>query len=181
MCVRTGVSLEDGENGLSDFFRSLLAESYHQLLELDAHIAFYTQSLVDYSRQNEACQRLQTIPGYGPIVASVFYSMVGNGEAYRRGRGVSAAVGLVPRQHSSDGKEVLLGISKRGNRYLRSLLVHGARSVVSHAANKDDRLSRWINKIKAERGFNKAAVALANKMARIGWAVLAHKTVYQAG
>ncbi|MCP4406534.1 MAG: IS110 family transposase [Gammaproteobacteria bacterium] len=173
--------LEDGENGLSDFFRSLLAESYQQLLELDAHIAFYTQSLMDYSRQNEACQRLQTIPGYGPIVASVFYSMVGNGEAYRRGRGVSAAVGLVPRQHSSGGKDVLLGISKRGDRYLRSLLVHGARSVVGRAANKDDRLSRWINKVRAERGFNKAAVALANKMARIGWAILAHKTVYQAG
>ncbi len=68
--------LEDGENGLSDFFRSLLAEGYQRLLELDAHIAFYTQSLMDYSRQNEACQRLQTIPGYGPIVASVFYSMV---------------------------------------------------------------------------------------------------------
>ena len=173
--------LEDGENDLSVFFRSLLSESYHQLLELDAHIAFYTQSLMDYSRQNEACRRLQTIPGYGPIVASVFYSMVGTGEAYQRGRGVSAAVGLVPRQHSSGGQEVLLGISKRGDRYLRSLLVHGARSVVSRATNKDDRLSRWINKIRAERGYNKAAVALANKMARIGWAILTHKTVYQAG
>jgi len=76
---------------------------------------------------------------------------------------------------------VLLSISKRGDRYLRSLLVHGARSVVSRAANKDDRLSCWINKVRAARGFNKAAVALANNMARIGWAVLAHKTVYHAG
>jgi len=173
--------LEDGENSLSDFFSSMLAESYYQLVELDAHIAFYTQNLMDYSRQNEACQRLQSIPGYGPIVASVFYSKVGNGEAYRQGRGVSAAVGLVPRQHSSGGKDVLVGISKRGDRYLRSLLVHGARSVVSRATNKEDRLSRWINKVRAARGFNKAAVALANKMARIGWAVLAHKTVYHAG
>lgn len=104
---------------------------------------------------------------------------MGNGEAYRRGRDVSASLGLVPRQHSSGGKEVFLGISKRGDRYLRSLLVQGARSVVIRAANKDDRLSRWINKVKAERGFNKAVVALANKMARIGWAVLVNKTTCQ--
>lgn len=171
--------LEDGENGLSDLFRQLLAQSYPQLHELDGYIDFYTQEMKRQSQQDEACRRLQTIPGYGPIVAGVFHSVVGNGEAYRRGRDVSASLGLVPRQHSSGGKEVLLGISKRGDRYLRSLLVHGARSVVIRAAIKDDRLSRWINKVKAERGFNKAVVALANKMARIGWAVLVNKTVYQ--
>jgi transposase len=172
--------LEDGENGLSDLFRRLLAQSYQQLQELDGYIDFYTQEMKRQSQQDEACRRLQTIPGYGPIVAGVFHSVVGNGEAYRRGRDVSASLGLVPRQHSSGGKEVLLGISKRGDRYLRSLLVHGARSVVIRAAIKDDRLSRWINKVKAERGFNKAVVALANKMARIGWAVLVNKTVYQS-
>jgi len=171
--------LEDGENGLSDLFRRLLAQSYQQLQELDGYIDFYTQEMKRQSQQDEACQRLQTIPGYGPIVAGVFHSVVGNGEAYRRGRDVSASLGLVPRQHSSGGKEVLLGISKRGDRYLRSLLVHGARSVVIQATKKDDRLSRWINKVKAERGFNKAVVALANKMARIGWAVLVNKNVYQ--
>ena len=171
--------LEDGENGLSDLFRRLLAQSYQQLQELDGYIDFYTQEMKRQSQQDEACQRLQTIPGYGPIGASVFHSVVGNGEAYRRGRDVSASLGLVPRQHSSGGKEVLLGISKRGDRYLRSLLVHGARSVVIQATKKDDRLSRWINKVKAERGFNKAVVALANKMARIGWAVLVNKNVYQ--
>ena len=105
--------------------------------------------------------------------------LVGTGEAFRRGRDVSASLGLVPKQHSSGGKDVLLGISKRGDRYLRSLLVHGARSVVIQTAKKDDRLSRWINMVRAERGYNKATVALANKMARIGWAVLAHKSVYQ--
>ncbi|MCP3866531.1 MAG: IS110 family transposase [Gammaproteobacteria bacterium] len=171
--------LEDGENGLSDLFRRLLAQSYQQLQELDRHINDYTREMSRQSQQDEACRRLQTIPGFGPIVASVFHSVVGHGEAYRRGRDVSASLGLVPRQHSSGGKDVLLGISKRGDRYLRSLLVHGARSVVIQAAKKDDRLSRWINKVKAERGFNKAVVALANKMARIGWAVLANKTVYQ--
>jgi len=172
--------LEDGTNGLSDLFRRLLAESYQQLQELDEHIKRYTHELVQQSRQSEACQRLLTIPGYGPIVASVFYSVVGDGAAYPRGRGVSAAVGLVPRQHSSGGKDTLLGISKRGDRYLRSLLVHGARSVVIQAVKKDDRLSQWINAVRARRGFNKAVVALANKLARVGWAVLANKTAYQA-
>ena len=171
--------LEDAENGLNDLFRRLLARSYQALRELDEHIDFYTCEMARESQQSDACQRLQTIPGYGPIVASVFHSMVGTGEAYRRGRDVSASLGLVPRQHGSGGKEVLLGISKRGDRYLRSLLVHGARAVVIRAVNKEDRLSRWINKVRAQRGYNKATVALANKMARIGWAVLAHKSVYQ--
>ena len=172
--------LEDAENGLSALFRRLLAQGYQQLFELDSHIEAYTAELDRHSQQDDACRRLQTIPGYGPIVASVFHSMVGDGQAYRRGRDVSAALGLVPRQHSSGGKSVLLGISKRGDRYLRSLLVHGARAVVRQAAHKDDRLSRWINKIRAKRGYNKASVALANKLARIGWAVLAKHSVYQA-
>lgn len=172
--------LENGERGLTDFFRRLLAQSYQHLQELDKHIDSYNQELELQSQQNDACQRLQTIPGYGPIVSSVFYSVIGNGEAYKRGRDVSAALGLVPRQHSSGGKDVLLGISKRGDRYLRSLMIHGARAVVIQAAKKDDALSRWINRIKAERGFNKATVALANKLARIGWAVLHNNTTYQA-
>ena len=172
--------MEDGENGLSALFRRLLAQGYQQLRELDGHIDIYTRELGHQSQQDEACQRLQTIPGFGPIVASVFHSVVGNGEAYRRGRDVSASIGLVPRQHSSGGKEVLLGISKRGDRYLRSLLIHGARSVVIQAKTKDDRLSRWINRVVSARGFNKAVVALANKMARIGWVILAKKTTYQA-
>ncbi len=172
--------LEDGENGLNDLFRRLLAEGYQQLQDLDRHVDYYTCELERQAQQHDECRRLQTIPGYGSIVASAFHSTIGNGEAYRRGRDVSASLGLVPRQRSSGGKDVLLGISKRGDRYLRSLLVHGARSVVIQAGKKDDRLSRWINKIRAERGFNKAVVALANKMARTGWAILAHKTVYQA-
>jgi transposase len=172
--------LEDGENGLSDLFRSLLSRGYQQLVELDAHIEAYTRTLETYSQRDDACQRLRTIPGYGPIISSAFRSTVGGGEAYRRGRDVSASLGVVPRQHSSGGKEVLLGISKRGDRYLRSLLIHGARSVVIQAVNKTDKLSVWINKIRATRGFNKAVVALANKLARIGWAILAKNTVYQA-
>ena len=164
---------------MNDLFRQLLAQCYQQLQELDEHIAFYTQTLEVQNQQNEACQRLQTIPGFGPIVASVFYATVGDGSAFRRGRDVSASLGLVPRQHSSGGVNTLLGISKRGDSYLRSLRVHGARSVVLHAQKKDDRLSRWINKIRSERGYNKATVALANKLARIGWAISSQQTVYR--
>lgn len=171
--------LEDGDNGLSELFRRLLASSYERLQELDRYISEHDEEVLRQSRADEACERLQTIPGFGPIVASVFHSQIGSGEAYRRGRDVAAALGLVPRQHSSGGKDTLLGISKRGDRYLRSLMIHGARAVVSRAARKTDRLSVWIKRIWAKRGFNKAVVALANKMARMGWAILAHKTVYQ--
>ncbi len=172
--------LEDAENGLSLTFRNLLARRYEQLLELDDHINFFAHELEIQSQQGDACQRLQEIPRYGPIIASAFYSNVGNGEGYSRGRDVAASIGLVPRQHSTGGKNVLLGISKRGDGYLRCLLIHGARSVVIHASKKKDKLSQWINRIVAERGKNKAAVAVANKMARIGWAVLRHSTHYQA-
>jgi transposase len=172
--------LEEAENGLSDFFRPLLGDCYQQLKELDAHIDFYTQALKEHARDNDAVQRLQTIPGFGPVVASVFHAFVGDGQGFGKGRDLSAALGLVPKQHSSGGKTVLLGISKRGDRYLRSLLVHGARSVVRRAVGKDDRLSRWINRLRSTRGYNKAAVALANKMARIGWAILRHNSVYPA-
>lgn len=172
--------LEDAENGLSDGLRRLVARGYEQLCQLDEHIAFYTDEVKRQLQADEAVKRLQTIPGFGPIVASVFHSVVGDGQTYRRGRDVAAALGLVPRQHSSGGKPLLLGISKRGDGYLRSLLVHGARSVVSRAAGKDDSLSRWIERLKRERGVNKAVVALANKLARIGWAVLRHQTAYRA-
>lgn len=172
--------LEDAENGLSDFIRPMLARCYEQLCELDTHIEFYTRMVHEHARRDEAVKRLQTVPGFGPVVASVFGAFVGDGRAYRRGRDVSAALGLVPKQHSSGGKTVLLGISKRGDRYLRSLLVHGARSVLRYAQRRDDRLSRWAIGLKATRGTNKATVALANKMARIGWAVVREHTLYRA-
>jgi transposase len=171
--------LEDADNGLSIMFRHLLSRRYDQLVELDNHIEFYTDQLERLGQQDEACQRLQTIPGFGPIVASAFRGAIGDGSAYSRGRDAAASLGLVPRQHSSGGKNVLLGISKRGDRYLRSLLVHGARAVVTQAAKKTDRLSNWLNRIVRERGWNKAVVAMANKMARMGWAILRYRTSYQ--
>lgn len=171
--------LEDAGNGLSDTFRRLLSRERQHLLELDAHIEALTEELAAVSKQDERVQRLQTVPGYGPIVASVFASVMGDGHQYRCGREASASVGLVPRQHSSGGKAVLLGISKRGDRYLRSLLIHGARAVVNAARKKDDPLSRWVNRLRETRGMNKATVALANKLARIGWAVLRNGTTYR--
>lgn len=159
-------------------FRNLLVRRYEQLVELDAHIAFYTKELELLSQKDEACQRLQTIPGFGPIVASAFRSTIGDGSAYVRGRNAAASLGLVPRQHSSGGKDVLLGISKRGNRCMRKLLVHGARTVVQHAANREDPFSQWINRLSERGGKNKAAVAVANKLARISWTVLRYNTQY---
>lgn len=171
--------LEDGSCGLTDVFRRLIHQEHQHLLALTAHIDTLTAELTALSKQDDRVQRLQTAPGFGPIVASVFASVVGDGAQYQRGRDASAAVGLVPRQHSSGGKNVLLGISKRGDRYLRSLLIHGARAVVNAAPKKDDPLSRWINHLREKRGVNKATVAYANKMARIGWAILRHGTPYQ--
>jgi len=173
------VLLEDAENGLSERFRRLLRQGQQQLIELDAHIEALTTELKAAAKTDDRAKRLQSIPGFGPIVAAVFAASLGDGGQYRNGRQASAAVGLVPRQHSSGGKERLLGISKRGDRYLRSLLVHGARAVVRTAPDKDDPLSRWINRLRETRGMNKATVALANKLTRIGWAVLRNNTVYQ--
>jgi transposase len=172
--------LEDGENELSCYFRELLSQGYEQLQELDAHVKAYDGYLQKEVRSNKDAQRLMSIPGYGPVVSSVYLSVIGDGKAFSRGRDVSAYVGVVPRQHSSGDKAVLLGISKRGDKYLRGLLIHGARSVVKHADKKDDVLSRWVSELVKRRGKNKATVALANKMARIGWAVLTSGGVYQA-
>ncbi len=171
--------LEDASNGLTQVFRRLLNRERQHLRELDAHIDALTAELTALSKQDDRVVRLQTAPGYGPIVASVFASVMGDGAPYRRGRDASASIGLVPRQHSSGGKNVLLGISKRGDRYLRSLLIHGARAVVNAAQKKDDPLSRWINRLRETRGVNKATVALANKLARIGWAILRNGTTYR--
>ena len=171
--------LEDAENGLTIAFRDYLNQAYQHLQHLDEQIAYYKKKIDIQVARDEEAQRLMTIPGFGPIVTLAFIIAVGDGKTFRRGRDVSAYLGLVPGQCSSGDKTVLLGITKRGNRHLRTLLVHGARSVVIQAKNKDDRLSRWIQALVARRGINKATVALANKMARIGWAVLTSGQAYQ--
>lgn len=171
--------MDEMEKEFSGSFMRLLNQCYQQLQELDNHITYYTGLIEQHAKADEASGRLQTIPGFGPIVTSVFLSVVGHGEGYRRGRDVSASLGLVPRQHSTGGKHKLLGISKRGNSYLRSLLIHGARAYAIQAEKRKDALSLWVTRLKERRGFNKAVVALANKMARMGWAILHYGSVYE--
>jgi transposase len=128
---------------------------------------------------NDAGQRLLTIPGIGPITASLLAAEAGDASMYRCSRDFAASIGLVPRQYSTGGKPRLLGISKRGDRHLRTLLIHGARAVMIRARGREDRLSRWITDLSKRRHANVVACALANKMARIVWAVLRHRTSYQ--
>ena len=123
-------------------------------------------------------RRVFKLRGVGPMVATALVATVGDAKQYHRGRQMAAAIGLTPRQHSSGGKDRLLGISKRGDVYLRTLLIHGARAVVTQAKHKDDRLSRWVTSIAQRRHPNVAAVALANKTARMAWAMLRNETDY---
>lgn len=167
------------ENGLSELFKTLLAQHYQKLTELKAHLDYYTRQIHALSQQEE-CERLQSIPGFGPVIASAFYQHVGNGSEFKNGRAVSASVGLVPKQHSSGGKQNLLGISKRGDVYLRTLLIHGARAVIRVNATKETPLANWIRRIEQTRGRHKATVALANKLARVGWALLKYGGRYHA-
>ncbi|RLV58326.1 IS110 family transposase [Parashewanella curva] len=167
------------DNGLSGLFKELLEHHYNKLEELQKNLEFYTKKIKELSKTKE-CKKLQEVPGIGPIVASAFYQHVGNGSEFKNGRCVSASLGLVPKQHSSGGKDRLLGISKRGDPYLRCLLIHGARAVIRTSGDKDTPLANWIRKIETTRGKNKAVVALANKIARIGWAILKNDSHYQA-
>jgi transposase len=164
--------LEDADNSLSCAFRDLLQNLAHELRALDASVAEVTQRLTRISRDLEACQRLQEMDGIGPLNATALVAALGNGHDFRNGRQVAAWLGLVPRQYSSGGKTRLAGISKRGNSYLRCLLIHGARSVVSRARMKTDATSGWIRQLVVRVGMNKACVAVANKMARVAWALL---------
>lgn len=171
--------LEDAENGLTPRFRMLLQRQYLRLLELEAELSWYDDQLKQQVNQDEVCARLIDVPGVGPVVASAVKSWMGDGKQFKRGRDASAALGLVPRQHSTGGRQVLSGITKRGDKYLRSLIIHGARSVVARVDGKTDPLSLWVQRVKATRGYNKAAVALANKLIRIMWVIIARGERYQ--
>jgi len=171
--------LEDGENGLSDLFRELLNELYEELVHLDERVAVLERKLQRLSEQNEDCQRLLTIPGIGLLSATAMVAAIGDISAFKNGRELAAWLGLVPKQHSTGGKTTLLGISKRGDSYLRTLLIHGGRSVVRFAHKYQDYRNRWIHVIEQRRGKNISAVAVANKNARIVWALLTHKTTYR--
>ena len=150
--------LEDGENGLTAFGRELFAGLYQELVHLDERIRTCDEQMDRVFKGNEVCQRLAEVEGVGPITATALVASVGDPSVFRKGRQMSAWLELVPRQHSTGGKAVLLGISKRGDRYLRTLLIHGARSVVSRAQGKSDARSRWITRLRQRVGMNKACV-----------------------
>ncbi len=166
--------LEDGDNDLSTVVRHLLHQALEYLRHLDQQIATCDQQMKQQLQHDELAQRLLAEPGLGEVSVACWRAVIGDGRWFRRGRDVSAAIGLVPRQHTTGGRPQLLGITKSGDKELRSLLIHGARSVVRHAHKKDDPLSHWICQLIARRGIHKATVALANKMARRAWAI----TVY---
>ena len=178
--IRRAIPVQLNSDVLSGLFRALLQRQYNRLCALDEEIAHYDQQLKQLGRQPTQ-KRLQQLPGFGPVVSSAFSCWLGDGRQFKRGRDAAAALGVVPRQHSSGGKPTLLSISKRGDSYVRSLLIHGARSVVRCADKKTDRLSLWIQSVKARRGTNKAAVALANKLARIAWAMVVNDQDYEPG
>jgi transposase len=173
------VWLEEAENGLSSLFRRMLDGLRLDLQTLDARIAELDREILAIAQTDPAAKRLQQLRGVGPITATALVATVGHAEQYANGRQMAASLGLTPRQHSSGGKDRILGISKRGDSYLRSMLVHGARSVIYAAKGKEDRLSQWVTRLAERRHLNVATVALANKTARMAWAMLKQGTDYQ--
>ena len=173
--------LEDGENDLPGAFRQLLQRLGEHLTELDRQVGELEMQIQIWHRKNDASRKLAQIPGIGPITASALVASIGDAKGFANGRQLAAWLGLVPRQHSSGGKPTLLGISKRGDTYLRTLLIHGARAVIRVAERKVDHAESWLARLIGRRNKNVAAVALANKNARIVWALLAHERDYHPG
>ena len=170
--------LEDAENGLTGDFRTLLHGVWEDLLVLDERVGGMDKTIKRLADNSEDCVRLQQLRGVGPMIATAMIATVGDARQYHKSRQMAAAIGITPKQHSSGDRDRLLGISKRGDVYLRTLMIHGARAVVARAAHKDDRLSRWVTNIANKKHPNVAAVALANKTARMAWAMLRHETDY---
>ena len=150
----------------------LVADARAQWAELDRRISAFDAEFVRWVKENEEARRLTTIPGVGPIVASALVAAVGSAESFDRGRDLAAWLGLVPRQFTTGGKPKLLGISKRGNKYLRRQLIHGARAALPYVAERDTPLGRWAKGLMSRAHRNVVVVAFANKLARIAWAVL---------
>lgn len=171
--------LEDGENDLPGSFRLLIQRLVGHLKELDRQVGELEVEIQLWHRENAASRKLAEIPGIGPMTASALVASIGDAKNFKNGRQLAAWLGIVPRQHSTGGKATLLGISKRGDTYLRTLLIHGARAVIRVAERKPE-TDNWLKKLLARRNKNVAAVALANKNARTIWALLAHDRGYDS-
>lgn len=171
--------LEDAENGLTDRFRGLLAGVWADLLALDRRVKELDDQIVALAKSHPVARRLRQLRGVGPMTATALVATLGSGEQFCKGRDFSVSLGLTPRQHSTGGKQRLLGISKRGDPYLRKLLVHGARAVIRAATDKDDPLSQWLMRLTSRRHMNVATVALANKTARMAWSMIRNELDYE--
>lgn len=173
--------LDDADNGLNDEFRDLLKFLYEELLRCFQQVDRLEGQLKGIYDKDADCQRLGEIPGVGVITSTAVVSSVGDASVFKNGRQFSAWLGLVPRQFSTGGETRLLGITKRGDRYIRKNLVHGCRSVVNHTRGKSNlsRLGQWIKSKLELKGTNKTSVALANRTARVIWVLLSRKEVYK--
>lgn len=171
--------LEDAELNLSGALRTLLAELNLELRQLAERILEMDCAIKQLADTHEGCNRMQSIPGVGPVTATAIIAAIGNGCTFAKGRDFAAWIGLVPGEYSTGGKQHLLGISKRGNPYLRKLFVQGARAVLQVRTKQDPGLSRWLEELTSRKHGNVAVIALANKLARIAWAVLVKGKAYQ--
>jgi len=175
--------VEDLDNGLSLCARDYLSELYGELVDCDAMVTKYEARIKTFAMNNEDCKRLQKIPGVGPLTATAIVAHVGTAKHFKNGRAFAACIGLTPREHSSGGKQKLLGITKRGNSHIRQLLIQGARIITRYSLSKlpeqAEQRIRWVQELVERRGKHVAAVALANKTARIIWALLARGEEYR--
>lgn len=171
--------LEQNKDKLTHESTRIFTQLFEHFKLFDAQVDDYDKQIEQRANENPLCKQLMEIEGIGPITASAAVATIGDAKVFKRGREVSAWIGLVPKQHSSGNKERLLGISKRGDKYLRKLLVHGARSVIQTCENKTTKRALWVRDKKERCGWNKAAVALANKNARVIWAIMATGECYR--
>jgi len=174
------IILEDADQNLTPCMRKLLDHLWREWKQLDSDIKDTSEEIDRVAEGDQACQRLRQIPGVGPLVSTATVAAIGNGAAFRKGRDFAAWLGLVPRQHTTGGKAKLLGISKRGNIYLRRMFIHGARAVLLRVKYDTGGLGQWVHQLEARAPRNKVIVAIANKLARIAWAVLAKGENYRA-
>ena len=172
--------IDDTSNELTSLGRELFRDLQMQFYTVDEKISEYDKKIDRLCRENETCKRLTQVQGVGAITATALVATIGNANVFKNGREMAAFIGLVPKQHSSGGKQVLLGISKRGDRYLRYLLVHGARAVMSRRTHLPTKKGLWLKSLEERRGRNRATIALANKNARVLWAMMARQEDYRA-
>ncbi len=173
--------LENADSNLTPRMRNLVGLLWSEWKELEQQITAMNTEVEQIASSDPACQRLRQIPGIGPLIATAVVASIGNGAAFRKGRDFASWLGLVPRQHSTGGKARLLGISKRGNPYLRKILIHGARAAVVRVKRERSPFGSWLDALQTRAPLNVVVTATANKLARIVWAVLSSGEEFRPG